>query len=138
MKHDIKEPEVIRSSSDKGSLEEFNAESNTGFPGIKESSVKPATFQCRVISNEKTLQASTQVMVSQNPRVLIQSSQTTAEIEEQPTNVKTWTIWLRRNALRTSEKPFPILRVLQDARSAQASYVRSIPPKPLDHGSLTH
>ena len=60
MKHGIKEPEVIRSGSDKGSLEEFNAESNTGFPGIKESSVKPATFQCRVISNEKTLQASTQ------------------------------------------------------------------------------
>ena len=138
MKHDIKEPEVIRSGSDKGSLEEFNVESNTGFPGIKESSVKPATFQCRVISNEKTLQASTQVMVSQNPRVLIQSSQTTAEIEEQPTNVKTWTIWLRRNALRTSEKPFPILRVLQDAQSAQASYVHSIPPKPPDHGSLAH
>ena len=99
MKHDIKEPEVIRSGSHKGSLEEFNVESNTGFPGIKESSVKPATFQCRVISNEKTLQASTQVMVSQNPRVLIQSSQTTAEIEEQPTNVRTWMIWLRRNAL---------------------------------------
>ena len=32
----------------------------------------------------------------------------------------------------------PILRVLQDAWSAQASYVRSIPPKPPDHGSLAH
>ena len=39
MKHGIKELEVIRSGSDKGSLEEFNAESNTGFPGIKDSSV---------------------------------------------------------------------------------------------------
>ena len=60
------------------------------------------------------------------------------EIEEQPTNVKTWTIWLRRNALRTSDKPFPILRILQDARSAQASYVHSIPPKPPDRGNLAH
>ena len=59
MKHSTKEPEVIRSASDKGSLEEFNAESNTKFPGIKESFVRPTTFQCRVISNEKTLQAST-------------------------------------------------------------------------------
>ena len=100
MKHGIKEPEVIRSSSDKGSLEEFNVESNTEFPGIKESSIKLATFQCRVIS--------------------------TAEIEKQITNVRTWTIWHRRNALRISDKPFLILRVLQDARSAQASYVRSI------------
>ena len=87
---------------------------------------------------KKTLQVSTQVTVSQNPMVLIQSSQTTAEIEEQPTNVKMWTIWLRRNAFRTSDKPFLILRVLRDARSAQASYVRSIPPKPPDHGSLAH
>nr|POE57243.1 hypothetical protein CFP56_01896 [Quercus suber] len=41
-----------------------------------------------------------------------------------------------KNALRTSDKPFPILRVLQDARSAQASYARSIPPKPPERGSL--
>ncbi|KAK9994592.1 hypothetical protein SO802_024295 [Lithocarpus litseifolius] len=97
MKHGIKEPEVIRSGSDKGSLEGFNAESNTGFPGIKESSVKPATSQCRVIS--------------------------TTEIEEQPTNVRTWTIWHCRNSLRISDNPFPILRVLQDARSVRASYI---------------
>ena len=47
-----------------------------------------------------------------------------------------WTIWHRKNALRTSDSPFPILRVLQNARSAQASYVRSIPPEPPDRGSL--
>nr|POE58751.1 hypothetical protein CFP56_47579 [Quercus suber] len=47
-----------------------------------------------------------------------------------------WTIWHRRNALQTSDKPFPILRVLQDARIAQASYARSIPPKPPYRGSL--
>ena len=32
----------------------------------------------------------------------------------------------------------PILWILQDARSAQASYVRLIPPKPPDRGSLAH
>ena len=32
----------------------------------------------------------------------------------------------------------PILRVLQDAWSAQASYVRSIPPKPPDRGNFAH
>ena len=49
MKHGIEEPEVIRFGSDKGSLEEFNVESNTMFLGIKESFVKPTTFQCKVI-----------------------------------------------------------------------------------------
>lgn len=43
-----------------------------------------------------------------------------------------WTIWHHRNALRTSDKPFPIHRVLLDARSVQASFVRPIPPKPSD------
>ena len=90
LKHGIKEPEVIRSGSDKGSLEEFNVESITGSPGIEELSVKPATFQCKVISNEKSLQAPAQVTESLNPRVLIQSSQSMAEIEEQPTNGRTW------------------------------------------------
>uniref|UniRef100_A0A7N2LLT6 Uncharacterized protein n=1 Tax=Quercus lobata TaxID=97700 RepID=A0A7N2LLT6_QUELO len=110
MNHGIKELEVVRFGSDKGSLEEFNAKSNIGVPGIKESSVKLATFQCIVIS--------------------------TVEIEEQPTNVRTWMIWHRRNALRISDKPVPILQVLQDAQFAQASYVYSIPPKPPDSGSL--
>ena len=40
MKHGIEEPEVIRFGSDKGSLEEFNVESNTRFLGIKESTTK--------------------------------------------------------------------------------------------------
>nr|POF09326.1 putative ribonuclease h protein [Quercus suber] len=43
-----------------------------------------------------------------------------------------WTIWHRRNALRTCDKPFPIHRVLRDAQSIQASFVHSIPPKPPD------
>nr|POE68352.1 putative ribonuclease h protein [Quercus suber] len=43
-----------------------------------------------------------------------------------------WKIWHRRNALRTCNKPFPIHRVLRDAQSIQASFVRSIPPKPPD------
>ena len=34
-----------------------------------------------------------------------------------------WTIWHRNIALRTSDKPFPVQRVLHDARSAQVSYV---------------
>ena len=42
MKCDIKELDVARSSSDKGSLEEFNVESNVGDPGSNDSSIKPA------------------------------------------------------------------------------------------------
>ncbi|KAL4619791.1 hypothetical protein ACB092_06G105600 [Castanea dentata] len=46
-----------------------------------------------------------------------------------------WTIWHRKNALRTTAKPCPVQQVLQEARSAQATFVRSIPPKPPDQGS---
>ncbi|XP_050249318.1 uncharacterized protein LOC126696677 [Quercus robur] len=41
-----------------------------------------------------------------------------------------WMIWHRRNALRTTSKPFPIQQVLPEVRAVRAAYVRSIPPKP--------
>ena len=43
---------------------------------------------------------------------------------------------VRSNQFLAAATLKPILRVLQDARSAQESYVRSIPPKPPDRGSL--
>ncbi|XP_075669944.1 uncharacterized protein LOC142639686 [Castanea sativa] len=46
-----------------------------------------------------------------------------------------WTIWHRKNALRTTAKPCPVQQVLHEARSAQATFVRSIPPKRPDQGS---
>ena len=41
-----------------------------------------------------------------------------------------WMIWHRRNALRTTSKPFPTQQVLPEVRAVRAAYVRSIPPKP--------
>lgn len=55
MSYDIKEPDLVRYDNDKGSLEEFNSESNSGDPGRNELSIKPAPIQCNSISNEKTL-----------------------------------------------------------------------------------
>ena len=43
-----------------------------------------------------------------------------------------WTIWFRRNQLRTSTKPFPIEHVIPDALAALPAFIRAIPPKPLD------
>nr|POF22421.1 hypothetical protein CFP56_66032 [Quercus suber] len=45
---------------------------------------------------------------------------------------------VRSNQFLAAATLKPILRVLQDARSAQASYACSIPPKPPDRGSLAH
>ena len=45
---------------------------------------------------------------------------------------------VRSNQFLAAATLKPILWVLQDARSAQASYVRLIPPKPPDRGSLAH
>ena len=110
MKYRIKEPDVARSGSDKGSLEEFNVESNAGDLGSNDSFVKPAPIQCKAISNEKTPQAPTQVTESQNPRVLIQSSQPTAEIVEQPTNVRTWKRILRQPSPKEARVQFELER----------------------------
>ena len=43
-----------------------------------------------------------------------------------------WTIWFRRNQLRTSSKPFPIEHVIPDALTALSAFIRTIPPKPPD------
>jgi len=110
MKYRIKEPNVARSGSDKGSLEEFNVESNAGDLGSNDSSVKPAPIQCKAISNEKTPQAPTPVTESQKPRVLIQSSQPTAEIVEQPTNVRTWKCILRQPSPNEARVQFELER----------------------------
>ncbi|KAL0011638.1 hypothetical protein SO802_006746 [Lithocarpus litseifolius] len=45
-----------------------------------------------------------------------------------------WMIWHRRNALRTIAKPFLVQQVRHEAQSTQATFVCSIPPKPLDQG----
>ena len=41
-----------------------------------------------------------------------------------------WMVWHRRNALRTTNKLFPIQQVLPEVRAVRAAYVHSIPPKP--------
>ena len=43
-----------------------------------------------------------------------------------------WTIWFRRNQLRTSLKPFPVEQVMPNALAALSAFIRAIPPKPLD------
>ena len=38
-----------------------------------------------------------------------------------------WTIWSRRNLLRTSDKPFPISQVLPNAIAAHADFIHTLP-----------
>nr|POF27258.1 hypothetical protein CFP56_12599 [Quercus suber] len=40
-----------------------------------------------------------------------------------------WTIWFRRNQLRTSTKPFHVEQVVPDALAALSAFIRAIPPK---------
>nr|XP_023884104.1 uncharacterized protein LOC111996368 [Quercus suber] len=42
-----------------------------------------------------------------------------------------WAIWHRRNALRTSQTPFPIQQVQQLVRSLRIDFARSLQPSPL-------
>ncbi|XP_075636584.1 uncharacterized protein LOC142608791 [Castanea sativa] len=41
-----------------------------------------------------------------------------------------WTIWFRKNQLRTSSKPFPVAHVIPDALAALSAFICAIPPKP--------
>nr|POF07297.1 hypothetical protein CFP56_45438 [Quercus suber] len=40
-----------------------------------------------------------------------------------------WTIWFRRNQLRTSTKPFPVEQVVPDALAALSAFILAAPPK---------
>nr|XP_023892286.1 uncharacterized protein LOC112004288 [Quercus suber] len=43
-----------------------------------------------------------------------------------------WTVWHRRNAMRTSSNPFPVQQIQQLVRSLRADFVRFLLPKPPD------
>ena len=43
-----------------------------------------------------------------------------------------WTIWFRKNHLRTSTKSFPVEHVIPDALTSLSTFISAIPPKPPD------
>ena len=47
-----------------------------------------------------------------------------------------WSIWHRRNALRTSQTPFPIQHVHQMIRTLRADFARSLLQRPTTQTSL--